>query len=105
MQAPALQVRMAKPGDAAWLRFQWHEWLGGEFDVVMDALEAGGRDLTRSNVLVLSLESVRTGKICGGLIAAPPHRLIRLYASDWAEALRTQVVKLEALGSMLTIEG
>jgi GNAT superfamily N-acetyltransferase len=66
--------------------------------VVMDTLEAGGRDLTKSNVLVLSLESVRTGKICGGLIAAPPHRLIRLYASDWAEALRTQVVKLEALG-------
>jgi hypothetical protein len=80
-QTPALRVRMAKLGDAAWLRDQWPEWVGGDFDVVMDALHAGRRDLTWSKILVLSLEAVRTGKVCGGLIAAPPHRLIRLYLS------------------------
>jgi hypothetical protein len=89
---------MAKPGDARWLKNQWPEWVGGEFDWAMDALDAGGRELTRSMVLVLSLESVRTGKVCGGLIAEPPHRLIRLYLSDRAEAVATQVVKLEAVG-------
>jgi GNAT superfamily N-acetyltransferase len=94
----ALRVRMAKPADAAWLRNQWPEWVGGEMDVVMEALRAGGRDLTLSNILVLSLEAVRTGKVCGGLIAAPPHRLIRLYLSDRSEAVRERVVKLEALG-------
>jgi GNAT superfamily N-acetyltransferase len=97
VQTPALRVRMARPADAAWLKPQWREWVG-EYDNVMDALDAG--ELSKSNVLALSLEMARTGRVCGGLIAAPPNRYIRKYLPDPAQAHKavSQVVKLEAVG-------
>ena len=97
VQTPSLRVRMARPVDAAWLKLQWREWVG-EYDQVMDALDAG--ELSKSNVLALSLEEVRTGRLCGGLIAAPPNRFIRKYLPDPAQAdqVASQVVKLEGVG-------
>jgi hypothetical protein len=63
---PLVRVRLAKPEDAAWLKARWPEWLGTRFDQVMEALDAGGSELD-TNVLVLSLESMLTRKVCGGL--------------------------------------
>jgi GNAT superfamily N-acetyltransferase len=96
-EGPILQVRLAEPDDAAWLKARWPEWLGIRFDEAMDALNAGRSEL-HPNVLVLCLESMVTRKVCGGLIAGPPWRLIRRALADREEAAAAQVVKLQAVG-------